>query len=289
MRASSRPLRTVASWGSRRHRPGPHGGRLPGSEPELSAGVTPVLRVEGLTVRYGRRQPFTAVDDISFEVPAGSVTGLVGESGSGKSTTASAVARLTPAAAGRISLLGEDIAALSLREFRPRRIEMQMIFQDPQGSLDPRQRVRSGLRELRRLHPERTSWLDDESLMQRVGLAPTLLDRVPHELSGGQAQRVCIARALLTRPRLIVADEPTSALDVSVQAQILELLRQLVDEEGISILFISHNLAVVRALCDFVHVMHTGQIVEAGPVEDVLTRPQHAYTRRLIDAIPVPA
>jgi ABC-type dipeptide/oligopeptide/nickel transport system ATPase subunit len=161
-----------------------------------------------------------------------------------------------------------------------------MVFQDPNASFDPRQSVRSGLRELRRLHKQRTDWTSDEDLLRRVGLQPTLLGRLPHQLSGGQAQRVSVARALLLRPKLLIADEPTSALDVSVQAQILDLLRTLCRDEDLSILFISHDLAVVRSLCRRVYVMRGGQVVESGLTADIMARPQHEYTVKLLEAIP---
>ena len=163
---------------------------------------------------------------------------------------------------------------------------MQIIFQDPNGSLDPRQSMRAGLAELRRQHKQRTSWISDEDLLQRVGLSTTALSRLPNELSGGQAQRMVIARALLLRPALIVADEPTSALDVSIQAQILELLLSLTKQEAVGVLLITHDLPVARHVADYVYVMENGVFVEHGNTESVFDKPTHSYTRELIDALP---
>jgi peptide/nickel transport system permease protein len=185
-----------------------------------------------------------------------------------------------------VRLLGIDLSTLGPRELRRRRSDMQVVFQDPVASLDPRQSVKAGLAEVRALHPERSSWISDEDLMQRVRLTPALLSRFPHQLSGGEAQRVCIARALLVKPRLLVADEPTSALDVSVQADVLRLLLDLRDTTGIAILLISHDLGVIRLLCDRVYVMYEGRVVEEGVVEGILEGPRHPYTQRLVAAVP---
>jgi ABC-type glutathione transport system ATPase component len=226
------------------------------------------------------------VNDVSIAVGAGEIVGVVGESGSGKTSLALAISRLGPCSAGEVRLLDEDLGALRGRRLRAVRPLVQMIFQDPQGSLDPRQSVRSGLAELRRLHPERAGWITDEALLERVRLTPAHLGRFPHQLSGGQAQRVCIARAVLTRPRLLIADEPTSGLDVLVQADILELLLELRAEFGLSMLLITHDLGLVRRICDRVYVMLTGEVVEEGSAEQVLARPAHEYTQRLIRAVP---
>ncbi|MDX6739453.1 dipeptide/oligopeptide/nickel ABC transporter ATP-binding protein [Actinocorallia sp. A-T 12471] len=248
----------------------------------------PVVEVDALTVRYraGVRGGHTAVDGVSLRVEGGEIVGVVGESGSGKTTLGMAVAGLGPRTSGTIRVLGRDLAALRPAELRRLRPEVQVIFQDPHGSLDPRQSVRSGLRELRALQPERTGWIDDAELMAQVRLAPDLLGRMPHQLSGGQAQRVCIARALLMRPKLLVADEPTSGLDVSVQAEVLGLLMRLRETTGVSVLFVSHDLSVVRRICDRVYVMLHGRVVEEGPAARVLEAPVEDYTRRLVAAVP---
>jgi ABC-type oligopeptide transport system ATPase subunit len=245
-----------------------------------------ILDVDGLSVVHrarGTGEPFAAVDDVSLHIDAGEIVGVVGESGSGKTSLAMAVAGLGTITSGTITVAGVRVGRRLTKEERTR---VQVVLQDPHGSLDPRQTVRRGLRELRRIHPARTAWITDEELLAKVGLAADLLDRLPHQISGGQAQRVAIARALLLRPSLLLADEPTSALDVSVQAQILRLLLDLRATENLSILFISHDLAVVRTICDRVHVMLRGRIVERGPTAEVFDHPTHDYTRRLLAAIP---
>lgn len=251
----------------------------------------PVLQIEDLRVVFsqrgvGKRPDVVAVDGVSMFIEAGEIVGLVGESGSGKTTLALATALLGRITEGRISLAGQSIIGISRARMRRLRSQIQVVFQDPHGSLDPRQTVRRGLAELRSLHPERTDWVANAELLSKVGLIEDLLDHLPHELSGGQAQRVSIARALLLRPSLLVADEPTSALDVSVQAQILNLLLQLRSSEQIAVLLISHDLSVVRNLCDRVYVMKDGRVVEEGETEDLLASPSHPYTQQLIDAIP---
>ncbi|MEX0667982.1 MAG: ABC transporter ATP-binding protein [Acidimicrobiia bacterium] len=254
-----------------------------------------VLEVESLRVVHrGRRRAraggsesdLVAVDGVSLHVGNGEVVALIGESGSGKTSLALAVAGLGRLTEGVVRILGQDLSLLGGSTLRRRRADVQVVFQDPHGSLDPRQRVGAGLRELRRLHPERTSWVSDEELLSKVELRPEILARVAGEMSGGQAQRVVIARALLLRPKLLLADEPTSALDVSVQAQILNLLLNLKSEEGIAILLVTHDLSIVRHTVDRVYVMHRGSIVEEGETETVLTAPRNDYTKRLIDALP---
>ncbi|GHJ15991.1 ABC transporter ATP-binding protein [Micromonospora sp. AKA38] len=260
-----------------------------GRRPRTPAADTPVLVVDDLVVEHRNDRTgevFRAVDRVSLRIEAGESVAVVGESGSGKTTLAMAATGLGPRGAGQIRLLGHPLHATSRSQLRRLRPDVQVVFQDPHGSLDPRQSVRSGLRELRSLQPERTSWIGDADLLGRVRLAPDLLDRYPHQLSGGQAQRVCIARALLMRPRLIVADEPTSGLDVSVQADVLALLRQIRATTGAALLMISHDLAVVRSVCDSVHVMYRGRVVEAGPCETVFGTPEHDYTRELLAAMP---
>nr|BFE57678.1 hypothetical protein GCM10020063_022040 [Dactylosporangium thailandense] len=259
--------------------------RHPGT-PETDA---PVLVVDQLVVDHRNRttgEIFRAVDHVSLRIEAGESVAVVGESGSGKTTLALAATGLGPRGGGDIRLLGHSLSSVGRKQLRRLRPEVQVVFQDPHGSLDPRQSVRSGLKELRALQPERTAWIDDADLLGRVRLAPELLERYPHQLSGGQAQRVCIARALLMRPRLIVADEPTSGLDVSVQADVLALLREIRTATGAALLMISHDLAVVRSVCDTVHVMYRGQVVESGPCERVFAEPENDYTRELLAAMP---
>jgi len=254
----------------------------------------PLLVVENLVKRYtlpreSLLQPAPVVEalrGVSFTVQAGRSLGIVGESGSGKSTLARQVMALEAPTEGRVTLLGSDLHALSPTELRDARRDFQMVFQDPYGSLDPRQRVG-------RIVAEPLIGVDAVATRQRVaesldavGLRATDAGKYPHEFSGGQRQRIAIARALITRPKLIVADEPVSALDVSVQAQVLNLLADLQQQFGVTYLFISHDLAVVDHVCDDVAVMRSGLIVEYGPTEQVLQRPAHEYTRALLAAMP---
>jgi peptide/nickel transport system ATP-binding protein len=254
----------------------------PGTDLATPAAAERVLDVAGLTVRYGSGSA-PAVNDVSLHVGRREIVGVVGESGSGKTSIAMTVAGLKQAAGGTVTVAGRPVTTGMPRSTRAL---VQMVFQDPVASFDPRQSVRSGLREIRRLHSTRAGGTTDEELLERVGLTGALLDRLPHQLSGGQAQRISIARALLVRPALLIADEPTSALDVSVQAQILQLLRTLGRDEGLSVLFISHDLAVVREICDRVYVMLRGDLVESGPTAQVMRAPRDEYTARLIAAIP---
>lgn len=241
------------------------------------------VRIEAATVRYGTgRHAVTAVDGVSLQLRAGRCVGLVGESGSGKSTLARALVGLTPLAGGRITVDGDPVRA------RPRR-DVQLVFQDPTASLDPRRTVGQSIAEgLGRPGPrrraERARAVTD--LLDQVGLEATAAGRYPGQLSGGQRQRVALARALAARPAVLVADEITSALDASVQGAILNLVRELQRANGFSLLFISHNLAVVRYVSDTVAVMHCGQIVEQGPTEAVLAEPEHPYTRSLLASVP---
>ena len=245
-----------------------------------------VLTVENLSIVHparGRRPANTAVDDVTIRAERGEIVGIVGESGSGKTSLAMAVGGLGRITSGTIDVVGVKPGTKMSRD---ERAAIQMVFQHPHGSLDPRQTIGRGLNELRRLHPTRTNWVTNDDLMAKVGLSGAILSRLPHQISGGQAQRVSIARALLLRPSLLLADEPTSGLDVSIQAQIVRLLKQIRDEEHLTILFISHDLAVVRAICDRVVVMKDGLVVEEGFVEEVLERPEHPYTRKLLAAVP---
>jgi ABC-type oligopeptide transport system ATPase subunit len=232
-----------------------------------------VLRANHVVVKYPNG--FCAVNDISFRIPSASIIGVVGESGSGKTSLALAVTGLIPSHSGELMFLGKDLLKTSRDEIRRVRADVQLVFQNPHASL-----------ELRKIRPDRTAWIDDEALMERVHLDPILLSRYPHQLSGGQAQRVCIARALLFRPRLIVADEPSSGLDVSVQALILQLLLELRDQEKLSILFISHDLSVVRRMCSYTYVMRGGEVVEEGETERLFDHPEHDYTKQLLAAVP---
>lgn len=236
------------------------------------------LEFQDLTVRYGST---TAVDDVSLTVPSGQVLGLVGESGSGKSTLARAAVGLAPVASGRILLNGAPVPS------RGRRRPLQMVFQDPYSSLDPRMSIGESVAEA--IPPglsraERRA--EVERLLELVHLDPDRVAMRPSALSGGQRQRVALARALAGRPEVIVADEITSALDVSIQGAVLNLVRELQRELGLTILFISHNLAVVRYVASHVAVMHHGRIVEQGPTEHVLSDPDHDYTRTLLAAVP---
>ncbi len=236
------------------------------------------LVFDSVSVRYGGRRGLTAVDGVSLTVPAGKVVGLVGESGSGKSTLAKAAVGLSPVSAGRVLLGGVDVRKL------PRRRPLQMVFQDPYSSLNPRMTIGESIAEAMPRGTDRSA--EVARLLELVNLDPERAAHLPGQLSGGQRQRVALARALAGQPQALIADEITSALDVSVQGAVLNLVRSVQRQLGLSMLFISHNLAVIRYLSDFVAVMYLGRIVEAGPAEQVLTDPQHPYTRDLLDAAP---
>ena len=230
-----------------------------------------------------------ALSGVSFSLHAGRSLGVVGESGSGKSTLARLVMALEPPSAGQVLLDGLDLHTLGSAAQRQARSKLQMVFQDPYGSLDPRRTVLQSVAEpLAVLQGAGLAEQRERALqaLEAVGLRAADLQRYPHEFSGGQRQRVAIARALITRPRLIVADEPVSALDVSVQAQVLNLMRELQREFGVTYLFISHDLSVVDYICDDVIVLKDGVIVEQGPPEVLFQRPQHPYTQRLLAAVP---
>ncbi|MFE4641546.1 ATP-binding cassette domain-containing protein [Streptomyces sp. NPDC056652] len=250
-----------------------------------TTGAGPFLSVEDLVVEYPTaRGPFRAVDRVSFQLERGGSLAVVGESGCGKSTLARALVRLLRPTSGRIVLDGTDIAGMAERRLRPLRRRVQMVFQDPYGSLDPHLTAQQIVAE-----PLRLSGVGDRAerarraagLIDRVGLPATALHRRPSEFSGGQRQRIGIARALASRPEVLVCDEATSALDVSVQAQVLDLLRELQAETGIAYLFIAHNLGVVREISDEVLVMNAGRIIESGPTGAVLASPTEPYTRAL--------
>ncbi|MER5626905.1 ABC transporter ATP-binding protein [Streptosporangium sp. NPDC002544] len=245
------------------------------------------LELRGVSVRYGRRgKAVTAVSGVELDVPAGGAVGVVGESGSGKSTLARAVTGMVPLSAGEIRGEGTVLQAAG-RSPRPHP-EIQMVFQDPNGSLNPRMTVAAVIAEAARQAGDSGRAAVRQAL-DLVGLPAGLLDRYPHELSGGQRQRVAIARALAVRPRTLVLDEVTSALDISVQALILNLLRDLRAELDLSYLVIAHDLPIVRYLCDSVAVMYLGECVERGPCAEVLVTPAHPHTRALLDALdPIP-
>jgi ABC-type glutathione transport system ATPase component len=257
----------------------------------------PLLRVENLAREYtlprerllGPAPTLKALNGVSFTIEAGRSLGIVGESGSGKSTLARLVMALDRPTAGQVYFMGRDLHALPTTELREARRDFQMVFQDPYGSLDPRQTVErivteplvaQGGIDRAGLHRQATE------VLQSVGLRANDLAKYPHEFSGGQRQRIAIARALVTRPRLIVADEPVSALDVSVQAQVLNLMQDLQAQFGVTYMLISHDLAVVRHLCDDVAVLWQGRIVEQGPPERLFTAAEHPYTRTLLEAVP---
>ena len=236
-----------------------------------------------------------ALNNVSFQLRAGQSMGIVGESGSGKSTLARLVMALEKPSQGLVIFKGQDLNTLSAHQLRSARSDFQMVFQDPYGSLDPRQKILRIVAEPLHstLHRHSRQPLSQQDLKDRaaqalveVGLRASDLDKYPHEFSGGQRQRIAMARALITRPSLIVADEPVSALDVSVQAQVLNLMMDLQDRLGLSYLFVSHDLAVVNLMCDDVIVLQHGQVVEAGSADEIFQRPQHPYTQALLAAIP---
>jgi oligopeptide/dipeptide ABC transporter ATP-binding protein len=257
-----------------------------------------LLSVDRLTVHFpaprsagGRQRHLVAVDDVTFAIGRGTTLALVGESGSGKTTTARAIMQVQPTVSGSVVLDGRDLGALRGRELRSARRSLQMIFQDPQLSLDPRQTVAHTLEEALAVVPRLDRAAREpriNELLTLVGLPIQFAGRYPHELSGGQRQRVGIARAIAVEPELLVCDEPVSALDVSVQAQIMNLLKDLQTRLGLTMLFIAHDLAVVRHIADEVAVMYFGGIVEIGPADEVYGQPSHPYTAALLSAAPIP-
>jgi oligopeptide transport system ATP-binding protein len=260
--------------------------------------VSAILTVRNLTKEFASRRGLLqkprvvrAVDDVSFEVREGETFGLVGESGSGKSTTGRCILRLIEPTAGEVIFRGRDLLALSNEEMRLERRNLQIVFQDPFSSLNPRLKVRQIVEEPLVIHGigDRASRRAKvEELFGLVGLDPSHLDRFPHQFSGGQRQRIGLARALALNPSLIIADEPVSALDVSVQAQVVNLLMDLQERLKLTYLFIAHDLRLVRQICDRVAVIYRGRIVELSDAERVFSQPRHDYTRALLSAIPMP-
>ncbi len=248
------------------------------------------IRTGGIV--FGDYRPLKAVDGVSFDLAPGETLGVVGESGCGKSTLGRAILRLVEPTAGEVVWLGEDLAGLTGRALRAKRENMQIVFQDPLASLDPRMTVgdiiaeplrtfRTGMRK-----PEQKEAVGD--IMARVGLLPQMINRYPHEFSGGQCQRIGIARAMILKPSLIICDEPVSALDVSIQAQIINLLMALQAEFGLSLIFISHDLSIVRHISNRVMVLYLGRVMEIADRDDLYASPAHPYTRALLSSVPVP-
>ena len=253
--------------------------------------MTPLLQVEHLNKQFARRghEPLKAVDDVSFHIDEGEVFGLVGESGCGKSTTGRCILRLIEPTSGTVRFKGEDVTAFSAARLRGARRDMQIVFQDPYSSLNPRMRVDAIVREPLEIHSigtaaDREARVDE--LFSLVGLDPEHRRRFPHEFSGGQRQRIGIARALALEPALVILDEAVSALDVSIQAQIVALLRDLRSRLKLTYLFISHDLRLVADFCDRVAVMRRGQIVELASAANIFSHPRHPYTEALLASIP---
>ena len=258
-----------------------------------------ILKVEGLELRFEKREGFfqrvsgvtKAVDGVSFSLRQGEALGIVGESGSGKTTVGRCIARVYDPNAGLIDYRGQDLAAMPQGQLAEARKQIRMIFQDPFAALNPRMTVKQIIAEPLIVHNIASgSELEDRvaGLLQDVGLDPGMMERYPHAFSGGQRQRIVIARAIALEPKLVIADEPTSALDVSIRTQVLDLLLRLQAERGLSFIFISHDMAVIRYFCDRVAVMYRGQIVEIGETEEIIQNPQHPYTKALLSSVPIP-
>ena len=272
------------------------------SPTDMATGAAePLLKVDDLKVHFRlprrsllsrHRDVVKAVDGLSFTLNPGETLGVVGESGCGKTTLGRAVLQLIPAMQGRVAWLGRELSGLSPEQVRPFRREMQIIFQDPLASLNPRMTVGQIIAEpLRTFEPRKPAGevrAAVRELMRTVGLMPEMINRYPHEFSGGQCQRIGIARAMILRPRLIVCDEPVSALDVSIQSQILNLLMELQARFGLSLIFISHDLSVVRHISHRIMVLYLGRLMEMADRDDLYERPRHPYTQALISAVPLP-
>jgi oligopeptide transport system ATP-binding protein len=261
-----------------------------------------ILKVDNLTVSYDismeGSMPWTkplklrAVNDVSLYLEEGETLGIVGESGCGKSTLARTLIRLVPADTGKVVWLGEDLLSLSKQSMLKHRKEIQMIFQDPLASLNPRMNIGEIIAEPLRTHyprtPKREISLKVKSVMEKVGLLTNLVNRYPHEFSGGQCQRIGIARALILEPKLIICDEPVSALDVSIQAQVINLLKKLQREMGLALIFIAHDLSIVKHISHRVMVLYLGNVMEIANSEKIYSDPLHPYTKSLISAVPIP-
>ena len=261
-----------------------------------------ILEVKNLKVNFDVRSegdmPWTkakklkAVNDVSFSLKAGETLGVVGESGCGKSTLARAIVKMVPAESGEVVWLGNDLLGMSSAEIRPYRKQIQMIFQDPLASLNPRMNIGEIIAEPLRTHYPKTPESDVQArvsdVMNKVGLLDNLMNRYPHEFSGGQCQRIGIARALILKPKLIICDEPVSALDVSIQAQVVNLLMDLQEEMDLALIFIAHDLSVVKHISTKIMVLYLGNMVELANSEDIYKAPSHPYTQALISAVPIP-
>jgi oligopeptide transport system ATP-binding protein len=266
----------------------------------MTASTEPLIEVSDLVKHFPIKKGLLidrevdqvrAVDGVSFRIPGGRTLGLVGESGSGKSTVCRVMLQLLRPTSGSVRFAGRELTGLSRRELRPLRREMQMIFQDPYASLNPRKRVGQIVGDPLKLQGVASGGelrRQVQELLERVGLSAEHYDRYPHEFSGGQRQRIGIARAIALKPKLIVADEPVSALDVSIQAQIINLLDDLQDELGLTYLFVAHDIGVVRHISDRIAVMHEGRIVEEGSADQVCKHPSDDYTKKLLAAVPIP-
>ena len=261
-----------------------------------------IMQVENLRVHFDvssegdmpwtKRKKLQAVNGVSFELKSGETLGIVGESGCGKSTLARAIISMVPSETGRVLWFGKDLLALQKAEMRKHRKEIQMIFQDPLASLNPRMTIGEIIAEPLKTHYPKTSKADIkarvEDVMNKVGLLENLINRYPHEFSGGQCQRIGIARALILKPKLIICDEPVSALDVSIQAQVINLLMDLQKEMDLTLIFIAHDLSIVKHISTKIMVLYMGNMVELAKSEDIYNHPRHPYTQALISAVPIP-